>query len=88
MVGEPDLLDVEAATVGEYDGAQHRELGQHTSGNVREEGFEGLNLAVTRATAIDLWPARAQLPGRLRDGWQRGTSRDRSRDAFGVRRPS
>jgi len=79
-VGEPDLLDVEAATVGEYDGSQHRELRQHTSDNVREEGFERLNLTVVRATALDLWPHRAQLLGRLRDGWQRGDRRDRSRD--------
>lgn len=86
VVGEPDLLDVEAATVGEYDGSQHRELRQHTSDNVREEGFEGLNLTVVRATALDLWPHRAQLLGRLRDGWQRGDRRDRSRDRFGVRR--
>ena len=86
VVGEPDLLDVEAATVGEYDGAYHRDLRQHTSDNVREESFEGLNLAVVRATAIDLWPCRPQLPGRLRDGWERGNTRDRSRDRFGIRR--
>lgn len=88
VAGEPDLLDVEAATVGEYDGSQHRDLRQHTSDNVREEGFEGLNLTVVRATALDLWPHRAQLVGRLRAGWQRGDSRDRSRDRFGVRRRS
>ena len=39
-LGDPDLLDTEAALVGEYDGAHHRELDNHTRDNAREEGFE------------------------------------------------
>ena len=85
LVGLADLLDVEAGTAGEYDGSDHRSLTQHTAANVREEAFEALNLTVVRATALDLWPHRADLVRRLREGRQRGQDRDRSRDLFGVR---
>jgi hypothetical protein len=47
FVARTDLLDPEAATVGEYDGGHHRDLQRHTSDNVREEDLEGLNLEVT-----------------------------------------
>lgn len=63
--GEPDLLDLEAGLVGEFDGAHHRELRQHTSDNIREETFENLNLEVVRATTIDLWPRRRELVARV-----------------------
>jgi very-short-patch-repair endonuclease len=53
--------------VAEYDGAQHRELDQHTSDNAREEGFEDHGLVVARATSLDLWRRRSQLVTRLRD---------------------
>ena len=84
LAGVADLLDVEAAMVGEYDGAQHRELAHHTADNAREEGLEALNLTVVRATAMDLWPGRRRLVQRLRDGHRRGSTRDRTRDAFGL----
>ena len=80
-----DLVDPEAGTVGEYDGAQHRELGQHTADNVREEGLEGLNLEVTRSTSLDLWPHRRRLVTRLRAAHQRGTHRDCRKDAWILR---
>lgn len=82
FLGRPDLLDPETATVAEYDGAQHRELDQHTSDNAREEGFEQRGLIVTRATSLDLWPRRGQLVTRLREAHQRGGRRDRSRDRW------
>jgi hypothetical protein len=85
FVGEPDLLDLEAGLVGEYDGSDHRTLARHTADNAREEAFERLNLTVVRATSVDLWPRRAQLVARLLDGYTRGRARDRSRDAWGVR---
>lgn len=85
LVGKPDLLDLEAATTGEYDGAQHRRLDHHTADNVREEAFEGLGLIVTRATALDLWPGSARLVRRLRDADARGLARDRGRDLWGWR---
>lgn len=82
VLGEPDLLDEEAGLVGEYDGAQHRTLAQHTADNAREEDFENSNLVVVRATAIDLWPRRPLLVRRFRAGHARGLARDRSRDRW------
>jgi hypothetical protein len=86
LLGRPDLLDVEAALVGEYDGADHRDLVRQTSDNVREESFERRNLVVVRATAIDLWPRRPELVRRLQTGHRDGLARDRTRDRFGIRR--
>jgi len=85
VLGEPDLLDPEAAMVGEYDGSTHRELDEHTSDNAREERFENHNLVVVRATSLDLWPRRDLLVHRLREGHRRGLARDRSRDRWGLR---
>ncbi len=84
ILGEPDLLDVEAAMVGEYDGSTHRELEGHAADNAREERFENHNLVVVRATSLDLWPRRVELVQRLREGRRRGLARDRSRDRWGV----
>ncbi len=86
LLGFPDLLDDDAGFVAEYDGAYHRALRQHTSDNAREEGFEQVGLIVVRATAIDLWPRRAELVRRLRDGHARGLARDRQKDRWGLRR--
>lgn len=85
LLGEADLFDPEAAMAGEYDGSDHRTLTRHTSDNVREEGFERHNVTVVRATAIDLWPRRAQLIGRLQAGHRDGLARDRRRDRWGLR---
>jgi hypothetical protein len=86
LLGEADLFDREAAMVGEYDGSHHRDLSQHTADNAREERFERHNAVVVRATAIDLWPRRAQLVQRILDGHADGMARDRSRDRWGLRR--
>jgi len=87
FVARADLVDPEAGTVGEYDGSQHRELAQHTADNVREEDLEGLNLEVTRSTALDIWPHRRRLVTRLQVAHRRGTSRDRGRDAWVLHQP-
>jgi hypothetical protein len=86
LLGIPDLLDDAAGLVVEYDGAHHRELRQHTSDNAREERFEHVGLIVVRATAIDLWPRRAELVRRLLDGHARGLARDRAKDRWGLGR--
>jgi hypothetical protein len=85
FVGKPDLLDPGAGATGEYDGAQHRDLRQHTDDNDREESFERVNLVVARATAVDLWSRRARLVWRLQDAYRRGQSRDRARDRWDWR---
>lgn len=85
FAGEVDLLDDEAGLAGEYDGAHHRELAQHTADNAREEGLEQLGLAVVRATSIDLWPRRRLLVHRLVSRHRQGRGRDRRRDRWEVR---
>jgi hypothetical protein len=87
VIGSPDLFDREAAVVGEYDGAIHRELEAHTSDNNREENFESHNLVVVRATSIDVWRRRRDLIRRLQNAHARGLTRDRSRDQWGLRIP-
>jgi hypothetical protein len=52
---------------------------------VREEDLEGLNLEVTRSTALDLWPNRPWLVARLTAARRRGMGRDRSKDAWSFR---
>jgi hypothetical protein len=54
FLGIPDLLEPVTGLVIEYDGEQHRELGQHTADNLREEGFEAAGLGVVRVTSLDL----------------------------------
>ena len=86
LLGIADLLDDAAGFVVEYDGAHHRALRQHASDNAREESLERVGLIVVRATAIDLWPRRAELVRRLRDGHNRGLARERTKDRWGLRR--
>jgi len=83
-LGIPDLLDEESGLVGEYDGAQHRELGAHTLDNDREERFERHNLLVARATSIDIFRRRQLLIARLRAAHRDGLRRDRSRDRWTI----
>ncbi len=87
VLGRTDILDEAAAMAGEYDGEVHRMLDRHTADNVREEELEATNLLVTRATAIDLWPQRRRLVQRLTMRHAQGMARDRSRDAWLLRRP-
>ena len=54
LLGFADLLDVQAGVVGEYDGADHRGAGRHTSDVGREERFRRVGLEVFRVTRLDL----------------------------------
>ncbi|GAA2096974.1 hypothetical protein GCM10009841_09010 [Microlunatus panaciterrae] len=87
LVGVPDLLDLEAGLVTEFDGQGHRLRDQHNRDNVREEKFEALGLVVTRADSLDLRRHRAELRQRLRAAHRRGLQRDRSRDRWTIRPP-
>ncbi len=87
LLGEADLLDPDVGLVGEYDGSTHRELVRHTSDNIREEAFESVNLRVVRATAIDVWPRRAELVGRLQSAYALAGAGDRRQDRWCLRRP-
>lgn len=58
----PDLLDVEAGLVGEYDGADHRGAQRHSKDVGREDLLRRHGLEVFRVTGPDL-----RAPGRVRD---------------------
>jgi hypothetical protein len=78
VVAMADVLDVESGLAGEYDGAEHRSLRQHTADNAREEGLEGLGLAVVRATSLDVGPLRARTVARILAGCERAAGQVRS----------
>lgn len=86
LLGIPDLLDPEAALVGEYDGQHHRDLAQHTADNVREEIFEEHGLLVVRASSSDLTAYRRRTVRRVQSGHRRGVTRDRRRDHWRLLR--
>ncbi|MEI8410706.1 MULTISPECIES: endonuclease domain-containing protein [unclassified Kribbella] len=54
FLGIVDLLEPVAGLGLEYDGAYHRDLGQHTADNHREEGLERNGLTIVRVTSLDL----------------------------------
>ncbi len=53
-VGRPDLLDLEAGVVGEFDGAEHRERLRHARDVEREEAFRRLGLEYFKVTGPDM----------------------------------
>lgn len=80
-MGDPDLLEPTAGLVAEYDGADHRDLVNHTADNAREERFEGHGLIAVRVTSLDL--ARPEgVVQRLCAGHARGLRRDRRQDRW------
>jgi hypothetical protein len=81
FLGIVDLLEPFAGLGLEYDGAQHRELGQHTADNLREEGLEANGLAIVRVTSLDLDDERATI-GRIQDAHQRPLFRDRTAETW------
>lgn len=83
LLGIGDLLDPEAALLGEYDGRDHRALAAHVADNAREEWLEDAGLVVVRASSPDVTrEARARTVHRLRSAYRRGRARDRSRDRW------
>lgn len=74
VVAMPDLLDDGSGLAGEYDGATHRHLADHTSDNAREEDLEDLGVVVVRATSLDLGPLRPRTVTRLRAGRRRAAA--------------
>ncbi len=86
LLGFPDLLDPESATISEFDGAGHRRLRQHAGDNVREELFEDHNFEVTRAVSLD-FADTPELARRMRRARVRGLHRDRRRDRWTLEPP-
>lgn len=85
LLGIPDLFDANAGLAGEYDGAMHRRIEQHTADNSREEMFEAHGVIVVRVTGLDLSRHRRRTIERIRIAHARGLARDRSRDAWTIR---
>lgn len=97
VLGTPDLLDVEAGLVLEYDGSRwtgssveggHRNRDQHRADNVREELFERAGLIVLRADHGDVRHYRRRLMARMSDARSDGLQRDRRRDRWALGPPS
>ncbi|MGH3455637.1 MAG: hypothetical protein ACRDP2_14535 [Nocardioidaceae bacterium] len=86
LLGFPDLLDVVAGTVVEYDGGGHRKAIRHSRDNVREELFEDHGLVVCRATRED-HEYVADLSTRMTRARDRGVRRDRRRDRWTLDPP-
>jgi hypothetical protein len=78
VVAMTDLLDLETGLAGEYDGAEHRSLRQHTADNAREEDLEGLGIEVVRATSLDVGPLRDRTVARILAGRGRAAGQVRS----------
>lgn len=86
FLGRVDLLDRDAALVGEYDGEHHAAAAQRAADEVRRERIEAAGLTVVRVTSPDLGEHRQRTVSRLRQAHRQGLQRDRSRDAW-VARP-
>lgn len=71
FLGCVDLLDPSSGLVAEYDGAGHREAGQHARDNAREERLKEAGLVVVRVSAPDLGAQRTATVRRLRLGHER-----------------
>lgn len=64
LLGTADLLDEAAGVVGEFDGADHRRAGRHSSDVAREHRMRRAGLEVFRVTGPDL-PRRDMVADRM-----------------------
>ena len=72
LLGFPDACDPESATALEYDSDDHRELGNHTADNCREELLEDHGAVVCRVTRLDMSGSLQQLITRMKRARARG----------------
>ncbi len=77
-----DLLDPDAAVVGEYDGGYHADAERRAADLARQARLEAAGLQVVRVASVDLVRFRRRTVARLRDARARGLARDRRRDAW------
>jgi hypothetical protein len=85
-VGTPDLLDVEAGLVGEYDGPLHLQGGQRRKDRDREEAFRGVGLEYFTVLTGDLGD-RARTAERMRRARSRARFEAESRRAWTIEPP-
>ncbi len=82
LLGEVDLLDVDAGLVVEYDGAHHAGEEQRGIDATRHETLDRHGLEVVRLVAGDLTTHRRRTVHRLRRAHAAGLARDRARDRW------
>jgi hypothetical protein len=83
-LGRPDLLDVEAGVVVEYDGAHHRDPAQHRADNAREHLLEDAGLIVIRFDGHDTLVTQSKTIDVMRSARRRGLQRDRRLDRWST----
>jgi Protein of unknown function (DUF559) len=88
LIGIPDLLSVEAATVIEYDGADHLNSENQISDARRDARFRIHGLETLRVTRGDLAEDREGVIERLRAAYQAGIYRDASADRWTLDVPA
>jgi hypothetical protein len=88
LLGIADGLEVESASVLEYDGAEHRAPDHAAADALRDERFSAHGLRTLRVTKDDLTGAtRDQLIERMRDLRATGLARDLDDDRWTTERP-
>jgi hypothetical protein len=88
LIGIPDLLSFEAATVVEYDGADHLDADHQIRDAKRDARFRIHGLRTVRVSRDDIAAGRDDVIARLRDAYQRGIARDRSADRWTIEPPA
>jgi hypothetical protein len=82
LIGIPDLLSAESATVVEYDGADHLDAGQSALDARRDARFRVHGLNTVRVTRDDINGSREALIGRLQRAYIDGLNRDTADDRW------
>ena len=84
FLGRPDLLDPDAGVAGEFDGAGHRDPGQHAADNRREHRLERAGLIVIRFCVDDVLNHPNRVAAEISGAIQQGERRDRSDDRWQI----
>ncbi len=87
LLGYPDLLDVEAGVVGEFDGADHRSGIRHSHDVAREDGFRDVGLEYFKVTGPDIG-RRGLVTDRMLASRERALFLPRERQAWTLEPPS
>jgi very-short-patch-repair endonuclease len=88
LIGIPDLLCPESATVIEYDGADHLEPQRRAEDSRRDARFRVHGLNTVRVTRDDINGPHDTLVERLRRAYLDGLSRDSSSDRWTLEIPA
>jgi very-short-patch-repair endonuclease len=87
LIGIPDLLCPDSATVIEYDGADHLDVERNAADSRRDMRFRIHGLTTLRVTRDDINGSRERLWKRLRDTYQDGLQRERADDRWTLEVP-